>query len=80
MTPKQILDEMMVWIHDNKNPKAVVTATPADMEMDSIDQIELTLHLEDNLDVTILETWFTDELKEKSFEELATMLSNKLTE
>lgn len=78
MTSQKILSAMLEFVRDNSNPRVVATATPVQVEFDSLDVIELVMVLEEEFDREIPDEWIDEEaLKNKSFNELATMLAAK---
>lgn len=71
---------MMEWVRLNHGHSADASASPRKLHIDSLALIELVMHLEEECAIEIPDDWLVEGLEDKSFSELATLLSNKLEE
>lgn len=79
MTLTELQTAMMDAVRDIgtiQNPR--LTDTPKGIYMDSLDEVDLVVHLEDRLGIEIPEEWLHEEYREKSFGDLAVILEAKL--
>ena len=78
MTAQKILAAMLDWVRANGHPRIVATATLDQSNIDSLDGIEFVMTLEEEFKREIPDEWIDYEaIKNKSFNDLATMLAAK---
>lgn len=80
MSAQEIEKHMMEWVRSCQGSLATAGETPVNAGMDSLDAVELVVHLEEKIDHDIPDEWIVDGLEKKTFRELSELLAKKLEE